>query len=172
MDDRLTYICSKTIEWSLIFIIAAVPLIINPAAFDLWYRPKISSVQALLLIAGIAWLTKIILGSSSLQWQWTPLTISILCYAATAVLSTLFSINAGLSLFGDTLRLEGLCSIATYLLLIFIFSENVKTPEMAGRLFFWMLLCATLVSMYALFQYFCYNPTEHFLYKYFGNISY
>jgi O-antigen ligase len=164
---RLTYICTKTIEWSLIFIVAAVPLIINPAAFDLWYRPKISSVQALLLIAGVAWLTRIVISRNGLHWQWTPLSISILCFAAVAVLSTIFSINAGLSLFGDPLRLEGFISLATYLMLVFLFSENVQTPEVATRLIFWLLLSATLVSLYALFQYFYYNPTEHFFYKYF-----
>jgi putative inorganic carbon (HCO3(-)) transporter len=164
---RLTYICTKTIEWSLVFIVAAVPLIINPAAFDLWYRPKISSVQALLLIAGIAWLTMIVIGRTRLHWQWTPFTISLFCFVATAVFSTICSINAGLSLFGDPLRLEGLLTIATYLILVFLFSENVQTPEIAARLFFWLLLAATLVSSYALFQYFCYNPTEHFFYKYF-----
>ena len=163
---RLTYICAKTIEWSLVFIVAAVPLIINPAAFDLWYRPKIASVQALLLIAGIAWLTKILVSRRGLHWQWTPLTISILCFAAAAVFSTIFSINAGLSFFGDPLRLEGLLTIATYLMLVFLFSENVQTPETVDRLFFWLLLAATLVSSYALFQYFYYNPTEHFFYKY------
>jgi putative inorganic carbon (HCO3(-)) transporter len=166
MGNRITYICTKTVEWSLVFIIAAVPLIINPAAFDLWYRPKISSVQALLLIAGMAWLTKIVVGRRGLRWQWTPLTVSIIFYAATAILSTVFSINTRLSFFGDSMRLEGLCSIATYLLLVFLFVENVQTPRAAEKLFFWLLLCASLVSMYALFQYFCYNPTEHFFYKY------
>jgi putative inorganic carbon (HCO3(-)) transporter len=164
---RLTYSCIKTIEWSLIFIVAAVPLIINPAAFDLWYRPKISSVQALLLIAGIAWLTMIFISRTKLHWRWTSVNISILCYGAAAVLSTIFSINAGLSLFGDPLRLEGFISLATYLMLVLLISENVHTPEMAARLFFWLLLSATLVSLYALFQYFYYNPPEHFFYKYF-----
>ncbi len=167
MGNRLTYICSKTIEWSLIFIVAAVPLIINPAAFDLWYRPKIASVQALVLIAGVAWLTRIVSDRSRLHWQWTPLTISILCFAAAAILSTIFSINIGLSFFGDPLRLEGFLSLATYLMLVFLFSENVKTPEMVPRLFIWLLLAATLVSLYALVQYFFYNPTEHYFYKYF-----
>ncbi len=167
MGNRLTYICTKTIEWSLVFILAAVPLIINPAAFDLWYRPKIASVQALLLIAGVAWLTRIVISRSRLHWQWTPLVISILCFAATAILSTTFSINTGLSFFGDPLRLEGFLSLATYLMLVFLFSENVQTPEMAARLLFCLLLTATLVSLYALFQYFYYNPTEHFFYKYF-----
>ncbi len=74
MSDRLTYICTKTIEWSLIFIIAVVPLIINPLAFDVWYRPKIASVQVLLLIAGIAWLAMALFRKKGLHWQWNALT--------------------------------------------------------------------------------------------------
>jgi len=167
MGNQITYICTKTIEWSLVFIIAAVPLIINPAAFDLWYRPKIASLQALLLIAVMAWLTRCVISRSRLHWQWTPLTLSILCFAAAAILSTIFSINTNLSFFGDPLRLEGFLTLATYLLLVFLFRENVQTPEMLARLFFWLLLAATMVASYALFQYVFFNPTEHFFYKYF-----
>ena len=167
MNNRLIYICTKIIEWSLVFILAAVPLIINPFAFDLWYRPKISSVQALLLIAGIAWFAKTLVTERKLYWQWNALTVSILCYAAAAIVSTIFSIHPTLSLYGDPLRLEGLCTIASYVLLVYLFKHNVKTPELASKLFFWLVFSATLVAIYALFQYFCYNPTEHFIYKYY-----
>jgi len=156
----------KTIEWSLIFLIAIVPLIINPKAFDYWYRPKIESVYALLVIAGIAWFIKALFKDRSFLWVKNPLTIPLLCYASAATLSTVFSIDVNRSLYGDPLRVEGLCTILAYLALVFLFINQVKTQDLARKLLIGLILAATLVSLYGLFQYFFYNPTEHFFYKY------
>lgn len=167
MKDRLTFICTKTIEWSLIFIVAAVPLIINPFAFDLWYRPKISSVQTLLIIAGIACGVEALINKRKNLWHWNTLNITLLCYAAAAILSTIFSIHTALSFYGDPLRMEGLCTVATYVALVFLFQHTVQTKRLAARLFYLLIMSSTLISIYALFQYFCFNPTEHYIYKYF-----
>jgi putative inorganic carbon (HCO3(-)) transporter len=144
-----------------------VPLIINPRAFDYWYRPKIESILALLVIAGIALFAKVLIQDSKLHWERNTLTIPILCYATAAVISTMFSINVGLSLLGDPLRVEGLGTVLIYQILVFLFINQVNTERLAGKLFFCLIVCATLVSLYALFQYFFYNPTAHFIYKYF-----
>jgi len=166
MHDRVDYICSKTIEWSLIFIIAAVPLIINPGAFDLWYRPKIESVYALVIIAGAAWLLKTIFKDKSLLWERNPLTIPLLCYLAVAFVSTVFSTDVKLSLIGDPLRVEGLFSVFAYGALMLLFVNQVKTKNLEKKLFTGFICGATLVSIYAVVQYFGYNPTEHFFYRY------
>jgi len=164
--DSVHSICIKTIEWSLIFLIAIVPLIINPKAFDYWYRPKIESVYALLIITGIAWLLKVLLKEKSFIWEANPLTIPLLCYAFSATLSTVFSLDVELSLYGDPLRVEGLYTLLAYVALVFLFINQVKTQDLARKLFIGLFLCASLVSIYGLVQYFGYDPTEHFFYKY------
>lgn len=164
--ESVYFTCVKTIEWSLIFLIAIVPLIINPRAFDYWYRPKIESTYALLIIAGIAWLIKALCKDRSFLWESNPLTFSLLCYTSTATLSTILSIDVRRSLYGDPLRVEGLCAILAYVALVFLFINQVRTKELAKKLFVGLILGATLVSIYGLVQYFGYNPTEHFFYKY------
>ena len=166
MREPVYFICIKTIELSLVFIVAIVPLIINPKAFDYWYRPKIESVYALLIIAGVAWLLKALVKDRSFLWEGSPLTIPLLCYASATTLSTIFSINARLSLYGDPLRVEGLYTILTYISLVFVFINLVRNQELVRKLFKGLFIGATLVSLYALIQYFGYNPTEHFYFKY------
>jgi len=165
--ESIYFICIKTIEWSLIFLITIVPLIINPRAFDYWYRPKIESTYALLIIAGIAWLIKAMFKDRSFLWKSNPLTFTLMCYVSAAALSTIFSIDVRRSLYGDPLRVEGLCTILAYIALVFLFINQVKTQNLAKKLFVGLILGATLVSLYGLVQYFGYNPTEHFFYKHF-----
>lgn len=166
MRDRVDYICTKTIEWSLIFITGAVPLIINPDAFDVWYRPKIESVYALVIIAGAAWLFKIICNKGSLFWHKDPVTIPMLCYLAAALLSTGLSMQVNLSLLGDPMRVEGFLTLLSYGALVFLFVNQVTTRYLEDRLFIALITGAALVSIYALVQYLGFNPTEHFFYKY------
>ncbi len=166
MSDRIDYICTKTIEWSLIFIIAAVPLIINPVAFDVWYRPKIISVYVLVIIAGTAWILRVVFQDGSFARYNTPLTILLLLYLGAALLSTIFSIDVQLSLFGDFLRVEGFFSIVAYAALVFLFANQVVSQDLQEKLITGLIIATTLVSIYALVQYSGYDPTEHFFYKY------
>ena len=95
MNNSVSVICVKTIEWSLIAIIAIVPLIINPGAFDFWYRPKIESVYALLFIASTAWMLLLLADGRSFLWERNPLTQSpfmlcICCYSFHDLFNSLF----------------------------------------------------------------------------------
>ena len=165
--EPLYFACTKTIEWCLIFILAVVPLIINPKAYDYWYKPKIESVYVLIIIAGFAWFLKAIIKDKSFCWKSSSLTIPLLFYTATFTLSTMFSINFNRSLNGDIFRCEGLYTLLAYVSLVFLFINQVKTQEIARKLFIGLIICSALVSLYGLFQYFCYNPTAHFILKYF-----
>lgn len=165
MIDMIEYICTKTIEWSLIFIIAAVPLIINPGAFDLWYRPKIESVYALVIITGVAWLIKRAFRDRSFLSNKINLAIPVCTYLIAALVSTVFSINIKLSLLGDPLRVEGLLTVLSYGALFFLFTSQVRSRDLQDTLFAGLLFGTALVSIYALIQYGGYDPTEHFFYR-------
>ena len=166
MKSSANLICVKTIEWSLIAIIAFVPLIINPGAFDFWYRPKIESVYALLLIAVTAWTLRVLINRGSFPLQPNPLTVPLILYVCAAILSTIFSIHVSLSLNGDILRVEGLYTVLSYVGLVFLFINQTNTRKQMDKLFWALIIGATLVSLYALIQYFGYDPTEHFFYRY------
>lgn len=164
--ESVLVICSKTIEWSLLFLIAIVPLIINPGVFDFWYRPKIESVYALLGIAITFWALRVLVNRKPFQLQPNPLTVPLILYVCVAILSTIFSIHVSLSLKGDFLRVEGLYTVLAYTGLVFLFINQTNTKEVADKLFGGLIIGATLVSLYALVQYFGFDPTEHFFYRY------
>jgi len=166
MNNSANLVCVKTIEWSLIVLLAFVPLVINPGAFDFWYRPKIESVYALLAIAVAAWTLRVLVSRESLQLQPNPMTLPLLFYVCAAILSTIFSIHVTLSLKGDMLRVEGLYTVLAYAGLVVLFINQVNTMELVGKLFLALIIGATLVSLYALVQYFGYDLTEHFFYRY------
>ena len=166
MNNSANLICVKTIEWSLIAIIAFIPLIINPGAFDFWYRPKIESVYVLLALVVIAWVLRLLVKREPFKLQPNPLTVPLSLYVGAAILSTIFSIHVSLSLRGDVLRVEGLYTVLAYAGLVFLFVNQANTKELVRKLFWALIIGSTLVSLYALVQYFGFDPTEHFFYRY------
>ena len=166
VKETVYFTATKISEWSLIFLIAAVPLIVNPKAMDYWYQPKIESVYALIIIAGFAWFLKALIKDKSFFWKRTSLTIPLLLYTAAFTLSTLFSIDFTRSLKGDIFRWEGLYTLLAYVSLVFLFINQVNTQELARKLFIGLIVCSVLVSLYGLFQYIYFDPTAHFIMKY------
>ena len=166
VQETLYFTVTKISEWSLIFLIVAVPLIVNPKAMDYWYQPKIESVYALIIIAGFAWFLKAIIKDKSFFWKKTSLTVPLLLYTAAFTLSTLFSIDFTRSLKGDVFRCEGLYTLLAYVSLVFLFINQVNTQELARKLFIGLIVSSVLVSLYGLFQYFYFDPTAHFIMKY------
>ena len=164
--ENLYFTADKIGEWSLIFLFAAVPLIVNPKAMDYWYQPKVESIYALLIIAGCAWFVKAVIKDKTFFWKGTPLTVPLLLYVAAFTLSTLFSIDFTRSLKGDIFRCEGLYTLLAYVSLVFLFVNQVTTPELSRKLFSGLIICSVLVSLYGLFQYFYFDPTAHFIMKY------
>ena len=140
VQETLYFTATKISEWSLIFLIVAVPLIVNPKAMDYWYQPKIESVYALILIAGIAWFFKAIIKDKSFFWKKNSLTVPLLLYAAAFTLSTLFSIDFTRSLKGDVFRCEGLYTLLAYVSLVFLFINQVNTQELARKLFIGLIV--------------------------------
>ncbi len=152
----------KIIDYVLLFLVAAIPLIINPTAYDYWYKPKADSVVALLLIGGMAWLLKAVWVDKSFQWQKSSLYVPLLLYGSTAVLATVFSVDPPKSLYGDTLREEGLVTILSYLGITLFVINHVRNRHLAKRLLVGLTLSTSLLSAYGIVQYLGYNPTEHF----------
>ncbi len=63
-STSLSFIVDRIIAVGLFFLLAGVPLLINPFALDYWYKPKIHSVYALLIILVTVAAGKIILSES------------------------------------------------------------------------------------------------------------
>lgn len=155
----------KIIEISLLFIFIFVPLIVNPTAYDYFYKPKIESVYALILIISLSWFIRDVFIARPFVWKINPLSMPLLIYALICVVSTFTSVDPELSLKGDVLREEGLFTLLSYIALVFIVGNVVKDRELGMKLLNGLTFSTALLSLYGLVQYFGYNPTAHFLFK-------
>jgi len=156
-------IMDTIIKICLFFIFAGAPLIINPFAFDYWYKPKIDSIYCLLIILAIAAGIKYISLKKNLPVKGNPLIIPLIIYGIASVVSTIFSIDTTLSIYGDLFREEGIFTIISYLIITVIFSTVIASEDQLHALLRGLLISAALVSLYALIQYAGYNPTEYFI---------
>jgi O-antigen ligase len=156
-------VCDRLVAISLFFLLAVVPLIINPFAFDYWYKPKIDSIYGLLIILSVALLLRSVCFKKVPRTAGNPLLIPLLFYGAVSLLSTLFSICPETSIWGDSYREEGIFTIISYIALTLMFSCAVESEKQLDNLLRGLLITSCVVSCYALIQYTGYNPTRHFI---------
>jgi putative inorganic carbon (HCO3(-)) transporter len=158
----LFWITERTVSICLFILLCGVPLIINPLAYDYYYKPKIDSVYALICIIAVIAALRRILSGRPMPFKRTPLLIPLCAYACSAMLSTIFSIAPRLSIFGDIWRLESVVTLLAYVALVFIFSGFVASAQQAEQLVAGLLISAGLIALYGIVQYLGYNVTEHF----------
>jgi putative inorganic carbon (HCO3(-)) transporter len=154
---------NRTIFFCLFFLIAVIPLLINPLALDYWYKRKIDAVYALLIIAGGALAGRRWLLKRPLSFKDNPLVIPLIAYGVSGTLSTLFSIDPAMSVYGDYFREEGLFTVLAYLALTVLFATAIESSKQLQDFIKGLLFACAMISLYAVIQYFGYNPTEHFI---------
>lgn len=159
-----TEICKKTIASCLFFQLAVVPLIIDPFAFEFWYKPKIDSTYALVLIIVFTAMVMRFAGKVRISLPQLPLCFFLALYAISATVSTIYSIVPEASLRGDYFRHESVVTIFVYTILPVLFAVLVFTRQQARMFLTGLAVCSALVSGYAIIQYAGFDPikTEHF----------
>jgi len=162
-NTSLSFIVDRIIAVGLFFLFAGVPLLINPFAFDYWYKPKIDSVYALLILLVTAVAVKTILLKRPVPVRNNPLLIPLAGYAISGILSTIFTISPQFSIHGDVFREEGIYTIIAYITLPVVFASLVESEKQLFALLRGLLISTALISLYAVIQYLGYNPTEHFI---------
>ena len=121
-----------TLSFHLLFFF--VPLFFLPFNFELFEFNKMMAVYFFASLILGAWLIKSITGKK-FQIARTPLDIPILLFLASQILSTLFSIDPHLSVFGYYSRFNGgLLSIVTYIFLYYAFVSNFSKEHVFSLL--------------------------------------
>ena len=159
--STLSFLMKRIIDISLFFLFVCIPLVINPFATDFWYKPKIESVYALVIIILIAVIIRHLFLNAPLRFKYIHLTIPLLAYAASAVISTVFSIAPKLSLYGDVMREESMFAILSYVALTFIFSQLVESKKQCHALIKGLIFSSIIISLNAIINYFGYFPIKH-----------
>jgi len=159
----LRFVLNRVTWIAIVFIFAGIPLLVNPTAFDYWYKPKIDSLYALIVIIfASGWLQRIFF-RHKVELKKTCLFIPLCLYSFSVVVSTVRSIDYHLSLTGDLLRYESIFTLLAYVVLVFLFSSLVQREAEVHTLMRLLLLSTALISLYAAFQYAGYSFTEHFI---------
>lgn len=148
----------RIIEFSFYSLFLLVPLVFSGATSELFEFPKMWLTFGLSVAIGTAWIAKMIL-QRRIHVQRTPLDIPIFLFVASQIVSTIFSIDQHVSLWGYYSRFNGgLYSIITYIFLYYAFVSNLQ-KEQVKKVLKASLISGFLVALWGLPSHFGYDPT-------------
>ncbi|MBN1148421.1 MAG: O-antigen ligase family protein [Anaerolineales bacterium] len=150
-------------------------LIVAPVFFNIYssriFEPdKATLLRTLALVILAAWLIKLF-EQGGLRWErletdeprWKtllriPLVAPVLILALAYLLSTIFSITPGVSLWGSYQRLQGTYTTFSYLVVFASMAVNLRRREQVERLIGVAILASLPVSLYGVLQRFKIDP--------------
>ncbi len=125
------HICNKVIEYSFYALFFFVPLALTNSNSELFELTKMWLTWGLTIIIATAWICKMIL-QRRIHIQKTPLDIPLALFLLSQVISTIFSLDSRISLWGYYSRFNGgLLSLASYVFLYYAFVSNVFNNKRA-----------------------------------------
>lgn len=149
----------RIIEYAFYALFFLIPLVFTSNTSELFEFNKIWLTFALTIIIVAAWVSKMILQRKIFVMK-TPLDIPILLFTASQVISTIFSLDSHVSLWGYYSRFNGgLLSIISYIILYYAFVTNLSTQVVIKRLLLISLASGTIVALWGLPSHFGYDPT-------------
>ena len=123
-------ICNKIIEYSFYALFLLVPLVFTSDAFELFEFNKMWLTFAITLIIAGCWITAMII-KKEFRIQRTPLDIPIAFFLLSQIISTIFSLDTHVSIWGYYSRFNGgLLSIISYIFLYYAFVTNFSRQEL------------------------------------------
>ena len=151
--------CNRIIEYSFYLLFFLVPLVIASDTSELFEFNKMWLTFGLTIIIGASWFIKMI-RQSRITIQRTPLDIPIALFLASQAVSTIFSWDFHVSVWGYYSRFNGgLLSILTYIFLYYAFVSNLYSIKVVKRLLLISLLSGLVVALWGLPSHFGYDPT-------------
>src|SRR3989337_1892261 len=155
-------LCNRIIEYSFYTLFLLVPLAFTSASSELFELNKMWLVWGLTIIIGASWFIKMILQKRILLCR-TPLDIPIGLFLLSQIISTIFSLDPHVSLWGYYSRFNGgLLSIISYILLYYAFLSNFDSQKLSAvvrRLLTISLISGLIVALWGLPSHFGYDPT-------------
>ena len=132
-----------------VFIMAIIPLLITPWRKDIFndYRIIAAAVVSVIIFAVTLYYAK--------QHEFNLLDKLLVIYAIIMILSTVFSKDINLSLFGLPRCREGIFSLLTYLIIFSLFYKYFNFSKKSLNI---ILLSASIIAVYGILQYFKIDP--------------
>lgn len=143
----------KTIFYSFVILFFLTPIFFLPFTSELFEFNKIILTYILTIIIVFSWILKMIV-EKKFVFRRTMLTIPILIFLLSQLISTFLSIDPHTSIFGYYSRFNGgFLSIISYSLLYLAFVSNIKTHE-AKKILIALLFSAFFVSAGGILEHF------------------
>jgi len=142
------------IKWCLYLIVFLIPLFFLPVTSDALELPKTLLFYLLVLIATIAWLTKMAV-KKEVFFVHTFLDIPIIIFGFIYIVSTIFSVNRYNSLVGTAGYFsETLLTVLFLILFFFLVVNNVRQGREILKLIIIFLISSSLLIIFNFFQIF------------------
>jgi O-antigen ligase/Flp pilus assembly protein TadD len=144
-------------------------LLLTPFVFtwvnsELFQFNKMLVVYAAAVIIGSLWIARMIV-EKKIIWQKHPLSLLVLVFLGSQLISTILSIHFRTSLLGYYSRLNGgLLSSLAYTVLVLGLINNVPKKQ-AFRLLLTSLIAGLLISLYALPEHFGVSPSCYLMFQ-------
>ena len=154
-------ILNKIIEYSFYAIFFLIPIVLDPNTSELFEFNKMWLTFILSLVILAAWGSKMVI-KRQFKIQRTPLDIPILLFLLSQIISSIFTLDRHVSLWGYYSRFNGgLFSIMAYIFLYYAFVSNFRENAKAvvKRLIFVTLSSGVIVALWGLPSHFGYDPT-------------
>ena len=148
----------KIIETSFYALFFVVPFIFLSATSEVFEINKMFATYSIATVITFAWIAKMIF-SKKIIFKRTFLDIPILLFLLSLVISTFFSINTHLSIWGYYSRLNGgLVTIFCYSTLYWAYVSNMDSNSTL-RSIRYLLASSTIISIWAILEKIGYSPS-------------
>lgn len=153
MRDFLLMVSDKIISIGFFLLFFLAPLVLTPYNYELFEYNKMMATYGFTIIIFGAWLIKII-SLKKINLRRTPLDIPLILFLISQIVSTYFSIDRHVSIWGYYSRFNGgLISTFCYLILYYAFVSNFPKDKIK-KLLVVALTSGLLVSIYGILEHF------------------
>src|SRR3989344_5785015 len=157
------------IEFCFLALFIITPFLFTPFNSELFELNKMLFVYAITTIIVGTWVTKSI-AVKRLIFKRTFLDIPLLAFLASQILSTIFSIDRHVSLWGYYSRFNGgLISTISYILLYWAYVSNVPDLASVKKHLKYLLVSGLIISLYGIFEHFGVSPSCILIYRQFND---
>ena len=157
-------ILNKIIEICIYLLVFLLPLFFLPLSFEAFEFNKQYLLALLVSIAFFSWLAKMVLVDKEIRFKRTPLDVFVAAFIFVAVISAIFSVDKGSSLFGFYGKFsDGLIGLVSLGIFYFLITNNtqINTDRNADkhrlsvngliRTFLWSVFFVILFSYFSIF---------------------
>lgn len=158
--NTIAHICDKLLKICLSLLVFVLPVFFLPWTFETLDFNKQNLLVILTLLAGLAWLGKMV-ASRQVVLRRSFLNVLVLLYVAIYTLATIFSLDKIKSFVGSSgLEKEGLVTVLCFVVLYFVIINNFRDIKAVKNLLYSYLLGAGLVTVWTALTFLGAMPTQ------------